>query len=422
MYLSILILPLLGSLVSGLLGRKVGVTGSHIITCTCLILSSILATLAFYEVGICGSPVSIYLGNWVDSEIMSISWEFLFDQLTVSMLLVYPKTDLSLNKKPKPSTPIPSESRLLHSLPLFPSPFYIKKNIFFFNKKGLGSQVQGVGRVGNFDFNSFYKKYAEIYPNLPLPPKEFLEWFIGFAEGDGCFTVQKRGDLSFIVIQSTKDVQVLNYIKQNLGFGTVRVQSAKLNTHKFVVQDFTNIYLLCLLCNGNMVLPTRSARFLIFLSSFNEKLLRKNLTIITPITETILPTLSDCWLLGFVDSEGCFTVSFLSTSNAFRFSFIITQKWVANQLVLEHIGSLFNCHSAVRARYNNSDYLDLKINGLENCKQIFPYFDKYGLKSFKKDSYLKWKHIHYKITLGDHLNELSRKELINLWLAPQAVD
>ena len=87
MYISILILPFLGSLVSGLLGRKIGVTGSHIITCTCLILSSILATLAFYEVGICGSPVSIQFGSWVDSEIMSISWEFLFDQLTVSMFI-----------------------------------------------------------------------------------------------------------------------------------------------------------------------------------------------------------------------------------------------------------------------------------------------------------------------------------------------
>ena len=87
MYLSILILPLLGSLVSGLLGRKLGVTGAHIITCTCLILSSILATVAFYEVGICGSPVSIFLVNWVDSEFMSISWEFLFDQLTVSMFI-----------------------------------------------------------------------------------------------------------------------------------------------------------------------------------------------------------------------------------------------------------------------------------------------------------------------------------------------
>jgi len=85
MYLSIIILPLLGSLVSGLLGRKVGVTGSHFVTCTCLILSSLLMTIAFYEVGLSGSPVHINLGSWVESEIMSISWEFYFDQLTVSL-------------------------------------------------------------------------------------------------------------------------------------------------------------------------------------------------------------------------------------------------------------------------------------------------------------------------------------------------
>src|SRR6202012_6210727 len=87
MYLSILVLPLLGSFVSGFMGRKIGVTGAHIITCTCLILSSILASIAFYEVGFCGSPVSINLTSWIDSEFMSISWEFLFDQLTVSMLI-----------------------------------------------------------------------------------------------------------------------------------------------------------------------------------------------------------------------------------------------------------------------------------------------------------------------------------------------
>ena len=85
MYLSIIILPLLGSIVSGFMGRKVGVTGSQYITCTCLILSSILMSIAFYEVGICNSPVHINLGTWVDSEIMNISWEFYYDQLTVSL-------------------------------------------------------------------------------------------------------------------------------------------------------------------------------------------------------------------------------------------------------------------------------------------------------------------------------------------------
>jgi NADH-ubiquinone oxidoreductase chain 5 len=87
MYLSILILPLLGSAISGFMGRKIGVTGAHLITCICLILSSILASFAFYEVGICGSPVYINLVSWVDSEFMFIKWEFLFDQLTVSMFI-----------------------------------------------------------------------------------------------------------------------------------------------------------------------------------------------------------------------------------------------------------------------------------------------------------------------------------------------
>jgi NADH-ubiquinone oxidoreductase chain 5 len=87
MYLSLLALPLLGAIVSGFLGRKIGVTGSHIITTGSLFISSILASVAFYEVGICGSPVSIKLFTWIDSESMLISWGFLFDSLTVSMLI-----------------------------------------------------------------------------------------------------------------------------------------------------------------------------------------------------------------------------------------------------------------------------------------------------------------------------------------------
>jgi NADH-ubiquinone oxidoreductase chain 5 len=87
MYLTLIILPLFGSIVSGFLGRKVGVTGAHIITCSCLIISAILAVVAFYEVGLCGSPVSINLISWIDSELLDISWGFMFDSLTVSMLL-----------------------------------------------------------------------------------------------------------------------------------------------------------------------------------------------------------------------------------------------------------------------------------------------------------------------------------------------
>nr|YP_007475362.1 NADH dehydrogenase subunit 5 [Microbotryum lychnidis-dioicae]AGE14577.1 NADH dehydrogenase subunit 5 [Microbotryum lychnidis-dioicae] len=87
MYLSILALPLLGSISSGLFGRKLGVTGAQIITCVCMLTSSFLSMVAFYEVALCGSPVSVYLSSWIDSGLMSVDWAFTFDSLTVSMLL-----------------------------------------------------------------------------------------------------------------------------------------------------------------------------------------------------------------------------------------------------------------------------------------------------------------------------------------------
>jgi NADH-ubiquinone oxidoreductase chain 5 len=37
MYLTIITLPLLGSIVSGFFGRKVGVTGSHLVTCSLVV-------------------------------------------------------------------------------------------------------------------------------------------------------------------------------------------------------------------------------------------------------------------------------------------------------------------------------------------------------------------------------------------------
>jgi NADH-ubiquinone oxidoreductase chain 5 len=59
MYLTLIILPLLGSIISGFFGRKIGVTGAHIITCTSVILTTFLAILAFFEVGFNNIPVTI---------------------------------------------------------------------------------------------------------------------------------------------------------------------------------------------------------------------------------------------------------------------------------------------------------------------------------------------------------------------------
>nr|UNP23070.1 NADH dehydrogenase subunit 5 [Tolypocladium sp.] len=87
MYLSIIILPLLGSIVSGFFGRKVGVTGSRILSCLSIITTTILAIISFFEVGFNNNPISINLFKWLDSESFNMAWNFQFDSLTVSMLI-----------------------------------------------------------------------------------------------------------------------------------------------------------------------------------------------------------------------------------------------------------------------------------------------------------------------------------------------
>ena len=87
MYLSIIILPLLGSIVSGFFGRKVGVTGSRILSCLSVMTTTVLAIISFFEVGFNNNPISINLFKWLDSESFNMAWNFQFDSLTVSMLI-----------------------------------------------------------------------------------------------------------------------------------------------------------------------------------------------------------------------------------------------------------------------------------------------------------------------------------------------
>jgi NADH-ubiquinone oxidoreductase chain 5 len=61
MYLAIIILPILGSIVAGFFGRKVGVSGAQLITCSSVIITTLLAIVAFFEVGLNNIPVSINL-------------------------------------------------------------------------------------------------------------------------------------------------------------------------------------------------------------------------------------------------------------------------------------------------------------------------------------------------------------------------
>jgi len=119
----------------------------------------------------------------------------------------------------------------------------------------------------DFYFVIFKDIYKYYYPYKNLPSDNFLTWLIGFTEGEGSFIVNKRGDLAFVITQSTSDINVLKYIKETLGFGKVIAQS--INTSRYVTQSKTEISILIHLFNGNIVLPSKQEKLDEFIKGFN---------------------------------------------------------------------------------------------------------------------------------------------------------
>jgi len=85
MYLSIIFLPLMGSILSGFFGRFLTPKGAAFVSTFGIGLACIISIVLFFEVGFSGSPCYIKLSPWLDCEIFDACWGFYFDSLTVSM-------------------------------------------------------------------------------------------------------------------------------------------------------------------------------------------------------------------------------------------------------------------------------------------------------------------------------------------------
>ena len=88
MYLAIIFLPLIGAFTASLFGRYIGKQGAIVITTLLIFLSSILSFIVFFEVVLSHSVCSIKIFPWMESNILYLSWGFLFDSLTATMLIV----------------------------------------------------------------------------------------------------------------------------------------------------------------------------------------------------------------------------------------------------------------------------------------------------------------------------------------------
>jgi len=88
MYSSIVFLPLLGSLIAGVLSLYNRDRMAELATVSGLLLSLLFSIIAFFKVAIGGEPVTVDLARWIVSGDFEAYWRLRFDTLTAVMLIV----------------------------------------------------------------------------------------------------------------------------------------------------------------------------------------------------------------------------------------------------------------------------------------------------------------------------------------------
>lgn len=251
-----------------------------------------------------------------------------------------------------------------------------------------------------FCFDLFFQHKPEHKKHID---KAFLQWFIGFSEGDGTFHTwyhRKRKRAGFSIDQD--DPKVLFWIRKNLGFGRV----LPCGPHwRFQVWDQQGLFRLYCLFSGNLVRDKRHldfqkwTSFLVFphgfsltLSTVSCQQMKRNLE-----SGSHLIQLNNAWLSGFWLADGGFYAwgSFETQRPHIILKAYLTQG--GEEAALQRIGFLVQGFDKRLSTITNGKtkrlYNRLELASVSSLERLLDYFTKFPLVGEKHIVFLRWKRV-----------------------------
>lgn len=213
----------------------------------------------------------------------------------------------------------------------------------------------------------------------------FYQWLVGFTDGDGSFSINRqiskngksKWSLFFKISQSTYNLRALYYIKKELGYGSVQIESKRsMADFRIRNRDIINKIIFPIF-DKHMLLTSKYFDYIkfkeayIILTNINYNNEEKNNLLLTLInrkkaenyispawnkinymikdTNTAMYVMSKYWLIGFTEAEGSF---YLVSKDCTRIvhAFEITQK--LDILVLESIAHILGISVVKKNTYN----------------------------------------------------------------------
>lgn len=269
---------------------------------------------------------------------------------------------------------------------------------------------------------------------------QFCEWLVGFLDAEGSFDIREIKNRPFAFEFRLRiglhhdDRKLLIYILNHLGMGTLSSLNTKnaatvstwsvskkedvlnlinildkygpLNTTKYL--DYINWKTAFMLyINNNNESITKKEKIKSDILTFKKGMNKNRTDIVMPSTHSMV--IKPYWLIGFIEGEGCFSVSKPIKDKSLTISFILVQTAVQKPL-MEAIQTFLNnlqpnsldCSTPQATNIKMSEITNLNNNSkpiirlyctdfLFLTDYLIPFLDKFVFLSKKELDYLDWK-------------------------------
>lgn len=239
----------------------------------------------------------------------------------------------------------------------------------------------------------------------------FSQWLVGFTDGDGTFSIARQNEkwaLEFRLAQSTYNLRLLHFVKNQLGVGTIYVEKDG-NMAYFRIRDRKVLESVIFpIFDKYPLLTSKQFNYLKFkeayailsdttLSKTDKVTLMSNIVnsklpaeYISPIWSTINNKVSDhasaslvmskAWLIGFTEAEGSFYLVAKSSTRLVH-AFEITQK--LDEIVLNSIRHLLGISTKVQ--FKKAGHFSLSTTNSRAIENLIKYFHNTmrGMKSLE---------------------------------------
>lgn len=235
-------------------------------------------------------------------------------------------------------------------------------------------------------------------------------WITGFVDGDGCFFIQKTASTirhKFIISQDKRSVDTLYAIKEKFKCGSVH--KAGKNMMAFEVSSKKSLETIIIPFFKKYPLQTEKRKdfykFVESITDCNDFYDKQN--------ENFAFSISDEWIAGFIDAEGCFYVSIVNNYPRPQLLIGVPE---SEKALLFRLQNYFGC-GTIRVRKDK--FLIFQVSSSRDfITKVFPkLYTKTGrnlLKTIKRVFFQKFRKIVLLIEKKQHLTVLGMEKIVKL--------